>query len=88
MLLRFRRAIARRDAVPPRNELAGELDPTFLWEVSGEGEFGFDELARDYYGTQPTAPQQAARSRCCCTRRRCISTSVARAATARRPTTR
>ena len=40
--------------------LAGELDPTFLWEVSGEGEFGFDELAREYYGGNVTPPQQAA----------------------------
>jgi exoribonuclease-2 len=41
-------------------KLAGELDPTFLWEVSGEAEFGFDELAREYYGTNPSPPQQAA----------------------------
>ena len=35
-----------------------ELDPQFLWEASGEGEFGFDELAREYYGRAPT-PQEA-----------------------------
>ena len=40
--------------------LAGELDPTFLWEVSGDAEFGFEELAREYYGGNATPPQQAA----------------------------
>ncbi len=37
-----------------------ELDATFLWEVSGDGDFGFDALARDYFGATPTAPQQLA----------------------------
>ena len=40
--------------------LAAELDPTFLWEASGDGEFGFDELARDYYGAHPTPAQATA----------------------------
>ena len=39
--------------------LAAELDPAFLWEAIGDGEFGFDELAREYYGAHP-APAQAA----------------------------
>jgi len=30
--------------------LAAELDPNFLWEVSGEGEFAFSELAGEYFG--------------------------------------
>ena len=29
-------------------KLAAELDPTFLWEAIGDGEFVFDELAREY----------------------------------------
>ncbi|MBS0319609.1 MAG: RNB domain-containing ribonuclease [Proteobacteria bacterium] len=37
-----------------------ELDATFLWEVSGDGDFGFDALARDYFGAAPSAPQQLA----------------------------
>ena len=41
-------------------QLAAELDPDFLWEVSGDGEFGFDELAREYYGHAPTAVEAAA----------------------------
>ena len=40
--------------------LTAELDPTFLWEVSGDDEFGFDALAREYYGASATAAQQAA----------------------------
>jgi len=40
--------------------LAGELDAGFLWEASGEGEFGFDELAREYYGDGADPAQCAA----------------------------
>ena len=40
--------------------LAAELDPAFLWEASGDGEFGFDELAREYYGAHPTPAQATA----------------------------
>ena len=40
--------------------LAAELDAGFLWEASGDGEFGFDELAREYYGDAPDAAQAAA----------------------------
>jgi exoribonuclease-2 len=37
-----------------------ELDLDFLWEAAGEGEFGFEDLAADYYGHKPTAPEAAA----------------------------
>jgi exoribonuclease-2 len=40
-------------------QLATQLDPTFLWEVSEDGEFGFDDLAREYHGV-PATPAQAA----------------------------
>jgi exoribonuclease-2 len=40
--------------------LEAELDPNFLWEVSGEGEFAFGDLAREYYGHAPAAPEAAA----------------------------
>jgi exoribonuclease-2 len=60
-------AVLLRFASPPAGEalvegqtLAAELDPTFLWEVSGEGEFGFADLAREYYGAPPTPAQAAA----------------------------
>ena len=39
-------------------ELAEPLDPQFLWEVSGATEFGFEELAREYFGRAPT-PHEA-----------------------------
>jgi exoribonuclease-2 len=39
-------------------KLSEELDPQFLWEASGEAEFGFEDLAREYYGRAPT-PQEA-----------------------------
>ncbi len=40
--------------------LAAELDLDFLWEAAGEAEFDFRELATDYYGGQPAAPEAAA----------------------------
>jgi exoribonuclease-2 len=59
VLLRFP-APSPGETLVTASKLAGELDPTFLWEVSGEDEFGFDELAREYYGKNPTPSQQAA----------------------------
>ncbi|HXM83107.1 MAG TPA: RNB domain-containing ribonuclease [Burkholderiales bacterium] len=51
---------------PPGAELlveaqkfAADLDIEFLWQCSGSREFGFQELARDYVGREPT-PVQAA----------------------------
>ncbi len=38
---------------------AAELDPNFLWEVSGDDEFGFGELAREYFGHAPAAAEAA-----------------------------
>ncbi len=40
--------------------LARELDPNFLWEVSADDEFGFADLAREYYGRTPAPPEAAA----------------------------
>src|SRR4029453_1661424 len=34
--------------------------PNFLWEASDEGEFGFADLAREYYGSHPSPAQSAA----------------------------
>jgi exoribonuclease-2 len=51
---------------PPAAELLGEaekfsreLEIDFLWECSGAREFGFEELAREYVGREPT-PAEAA----------------------------
>ncbi|MEO8346887.1 MAG: RNB domain-containing ribonuclease [Betaproteobacteria bacterium] len=59
VLLRFERPAAGVIMVDAQ-KLAAELDPTFLWEASGDGEFGFDGLAREYYGAQPTPAQATA----------------------------
>ncbi|MBK7791812.1 MAG: RNB domain-containing ribonuclease [Betaproteobacteria bacterium] len=40
--------------------LAATLDVDFLWEVSGDDEFGFAELATEYFGHPPTAVESAA----------------------------
>jgi exoribonuclease-2 len=59
VLLRFASPMPG-EALVRASELALALDPQFLWDVSGEGEFAFDDLARDYYGAQATAPEQIA----------------------------
>jgi len=45
--------------MPEAQKLSEPIDPNFLWEVCGPDEFGFEELARDYFGRAPT-PQEAA----------------------------
>src|SRR5260370_12053979 len=40
-------------------KFAADLDIEFLWQCSGSREFGFQELAREYVGRDPT-PGQAA----------------------------
>ncbi len=45
--------------MPEAQKLSEPIDPNFLWEASGQGEFGFDEMAREYFGRAPT-PQEAA----------------------------
>ncbi|HEX7607430.1 MAG TPA: RNB domain-containing ribonuclease, partial [Usitatibacter sp.] len=44
--------------MPQAQKLAEPIDPQFLWEVCGADEFGFDALARDYFGRAPS-PQEA-----------------------------
>jgi exoribonuclease-2 len=39
---------------------ADALDVNFLWECCGQDEFGFDALAKDYYGHVPNAQESAA----------------------------
>ncbi|MDR2240435.1 MAG: RNB domain-containing ribonuclease [Zoogloeaceae bacterium] len=36
------------------------IEAEFLWEVCGEAEFGFEELALEYYGRPPTPAEAAA----------------------------
>ena len=58
VLLRFATPGAA-EVLAQAQRLVAELDAGFLWEASGDDEFGFDELAREYYGAPP-APAQAA----------------------------
>jgi exoribonuclease-2 len=48
------------DAMAQAQKLAADLDPGFLWEAIGEGDFGFAELAREYYGTTARPVEQVA----------------------------
>ncbi|MEO8751480.1 MAG: RNB domain-containing ribonuclease [Casimicrobiaceae bacterium] len=48
------------EAIMEGGRLAADLDPAFLWEVSGDEEFGFAELAKEYYGGAPSPAQSAA----------------------------
>jgi len=59
VLLRFA-APSAGTVMAEGSKLAAELDPAFLWEASGEGEFGFEELSREYYGAHPTPEQSTA----------------------------
>jgi exoribonuclease-2 len=40
-------------------DFAGTIEPDFLWQCCGAGEFGYMDLAREYVGRQPT-PMEAA----------------------------
>ncbi|HEY3178404.1 MAG TPA: RNB domain-containing ribonuclease [Casimicrobiaceae bacterium] len=48
------------EAFADAQKLAADLDANFLWEVVGDGEFAFDQLAHDYYGAAPSPAQSAA----------------------------
>ena len=39
---------------------AEKLETDFLWECCGEAEFGFEQLAQDYYGKKPSPIEAAA----------------------------
>ncbi len=59
--------VLQRFAAPAPGELleraeaeAESIDIDFLWEVCGEAEFGFEELAAEYHGAKPDAVQMAA----------------------------
>jgi exoribonuclease II len=58
VLLRFDDA-SPADFLARAETAAGGVDIDFLWEVSGADEFGFEALAREYYGRAPTALEAA-----------------------------
>lgn len=46
--------------LPAATVRAGEIDLDLAWEFAPEADFGFDELARDYFGDGATLEQQVA----------------------------
>jgi len=58
VLLRFEGALA--ELLPRAESLAADIDPQFLWEVSGDAEFGFQQLAEEYFGHVPQPFEAAA----------------------------
>src|SRR3990170_358455 len=58
VLLRFERP-AGAELLEQAKRYAAGLDTDFLWQCSGAGEFGFEALARDYVGREPS-PVEAA----------------------------
>ncbi|MET3433163.1 exoribonuclease-2 [Herbaspirillum seropedicae] len=57
-LLQFA-APAPQELLQQAQAIAEEIDLDFLWEVAGEEEFGFTELATDYFGHAPLPPEAA-----------------------------
>ena len=59
VLLRFA-APAAGELLPQAEAQATDIDSEFLWEVSGEAEFGFEALAAEYVGHKPSAIESTA----------------------------
>lgn len=59
ILLRFA-APAATEVIQSAETLTQELDADFLWEVAGADEFGFEQLAQEYYGHTPTPAEAVA----------------------------
>ncbi len=58
VLMRFERPGAG-ELLEAAGQFAAGLDIDFLWQCSGEGEFGFEDLARAYVGREPLAAEAA-----------------------------
>lgn len=59
VLLKFA-APAAAGFIEEAEKLAADIDADFLWECCGEAEFGFQDLARDYFGHEPSPLEAAA----------------------------
>ena len=59
VLLRFDSPAAAA-LLPQAQEAAEQIDVGFLWECAPQQEFGFEELAREYFGHAPSAVEAAA----------------------------
>lgn len=63
VLLKFA-APAPQELMSQAQALSGEIDVNLVWEVAPEEDFGFEAVARDYFGAQAGAVQQAATLLC------------------------
>ncbi|WP_269531570.1 ribonuclease catalytic domain-containing protein [Chitinimonas sp. BJYL2] len=52
--------IALADFMPQANALAEDIDLDLIWEVAGGEEFGFLDLAKEYFSASPSTLEQAA----------------------------
>ncbi|EJN00944.1 ribonuclease catalytic domain-containing protein [Herbaspirillum sp. YR522] len=52
-------APAPQELLQQAQAIADEIDLDFLWEVAGEEEFGFTDLAAEYFGHAPLPPEAA-----------------------------
>lgn len=59
VLLRFKDT-SPAQLLPAAEPLAADMDPAFLWECAPETDFGFADLAADYYGHAPSAIESTA----------------------------
>ena len=59
ILLRFA-APAPSEVMHQAETLTADLDADFLWEVAGSEEFGFEQLAQEYYGHAPAPAESVA----------------------------
>jgi exoribonuclease II len=59
ILLRFA-APSPTEVMQQAEPLTADLDADFLWEAAGTDEFGFEQLAQEYYGHAPTPPESVA----------------------------
>lgn len=63
LLLRFEKP-APAELMTQARRAAAEVELSLAWECAPEEEFGFAELARDYFGSTATATEQAAALLC------------------------
>ncbi len=59
VILRFRDP-SPAQLLPVAEPMSADMDPAFLWECAPEAEFGFADLAADYYGHAPSAIEATA----------------------------
>jgi exoribonuclease-2 len=59
VLLRFAKP-APNEVLAQGQQLSREIDLDLIWEVAPDEEFGFEDIAREYFSDKADAPQQAA----------------------------